>query len=199
MLEWALKCREENIMKQTRRDSIFASVTIIVVAALLVASSASAMEWEKGQRKWSGSVAVGSTFNGSASFRLIGAYWLPSCLKLWEHGAGYLRIELDTGVLDTTDTAIDIGLQPVFRYECRRFSSFSPYLDLGAGVHFLSRANINGRQLGAAQQFSLIAGLGLSFKSGVEIGYRYMHLSNADIHDNNDGRDEHLGVITFLF
>ncbi len=186
-------------MKHLRQCSIFAVVLGVVGAALLVASSALAMEWEKGHRRWSGSLEIGSTFNGSTSFRLVGAYWLPSHLELGKHGAGYFRVELDAGVLDTTETAFDIGLQPVFRYEWHKFSSFSPYLDLGAGVHLLSRANINGRQLGAAQQFSLVAGLGVSFSSGVEIGYRYMHLSNADIHDNNDGRDEHLGVITFLF
>ena len=186
-------------MKHLRQRFIFAVVLGVVGAALLVASSTFAMEWGKGHRKWSGSVEIGSTFDGSASFRLVGAYWLPSYLELGKHGAGYFRVELDAGLLDTTETAFDIGLQPLFRYECHRFSSFSPYLDLGAGIHFLSRANINGRQLGAAQQFSLIAGLGISFHRGVEIGYRYMHLSNADIHDNNDGRDEHLGVITFLF
>ena len=186
-------------MKHSIGYSIFAGVICIVGAALLVASSALAMDWDKGHRKWSGSAEIGSTINGSASFRLVSAYWLPSYIELWKHGTGYFRIEFDVGVLDSTETAFDIGLQPVFRYECHRFSSFSPYLDLGAGVHFLSRANINGRQLGAAPQFSLIAGLGISFDSDVEIGYRYMHLSNADIHHNNDGRDEHLGVITFLF
>ena len=186
-------------MKHSIGYSIFAGVIWIVGVALLVVSSALAMDWEKGHRKWSGSVEIGSTINGSASFRLVGAYWLPSYIELWKHGTGYFRVEFDVGVLDSTETTFDIGIQPVFRCECHRFSSFSPYLDLGAGVHFLSRANINGRQLGAAQQFSLIAGLGISFDSGVEIGYRYMHLSNADIHHNNDGRDEHLGVITFLF
>ncbi len=186
-------------MKPKRKRFTMAGTAVLMLASLLVVSSAIAMELKKGDRKWSVSTEIGSTFNGSASFRMVGAYWLPKYLKMWEHGAGYLRVELDAGILDTTDTAFDIGFQPVFRYECHRFSSFSPFVDLGAGIHFLSRANINGRQLGAAQQFSLIAALGLSFKDGIEIGYRYMHLSNANIHDNNDGRDEHLGVITFLF
>ncbi len=172
---------------------------MVIGIVMVLFSYTQAMELKNGDRKWSGSVEIGSTANGSASFRLVGAYWLADYLQLGRYGKGYLRIELDTGLLDTTDTAFDIGIQPVFRYECHRFSSAIPYIDLGAGVHFLSRANINGRQLGAAQQFSLIAALGLSFPNGVELGYRYMHLSNADLHDNNDGRDEHLGVITFYF
>ncbi|RUM89947.1 MAG: acyloxyacyl hydrolase, partial [Thermodesulfatator sp.] len=48
-------------------------------------------------------------------------------------------------------------------------------------------------------QFSVLAGTGISFHDKWEIGYRFLHISNADIHDNNDGRDEHLAVITFVF
>ncbi len=174
-------------------------IGVPVIIMLLFSTCTQAMELHKGQKRWSGSAEIGSTVDGSAAFRLVGAYWLPKYAQLWEYGSAYLRIELDTGLLDTTDTAFDIGIQPIFRYECHRFSSAIPYVDLGAGIHFLSRSNINGRQLGASQQFSLIAALGLSFPNGIELGYRYMHLSNADLHDNNDGRDEHLGVITFYF
>ncbi len=183
-------------MKNFRSKLVFFIASTIFV---LLASQTFGMELDKGKVKWSASLEIGSTFDGSPSYRVVGAYWFPQYLRLWKYGTGHLRLELDTGFLDNTDATFDIGFQPVFRYECHRFHTITPYLDLGAGVHFLSRANINGRQLGAAQQFSLIAALGLSFKNGIELGYRYMHLSNADTHDNNDGRDEHLGVITFLF
>ena len=183
-------------MKNFRSKLVFFIASTIFV---LLASQTFGMELDKGKVKWSASLEIGSTFDGSPSYRVVGAYWFPQYLRLWKYGTGHLRLELDTGFLDNTDATFDIGFQPVFRYECHRFHTITPYLDLGAGVHFLSRANINGRQLGAAQQFSLIAALGLSFKNGIELGYRYMHLSNANTHDNNDGRDEHLGVITFLF
>ncbi len=178
-------------------DKLAGAVALLMF--FFMVTSAFSMELKSSDRKWSASLEMGSTFNGSASVRLVGAYWMPKYLQIWQYGVGYLRLELDTGILDDTDTTFDIGVQPVFRYECHRFNKVWPFIDLGAGIHFLSRANINGRQLGAAQQFSLLAAFGLSFKNGVELGYRYMHLSNANIHHDNDGRDEHLGVITFLF
>jgi hypothetical protein len=156
------------------------------------------MDLNESSRKWTTSLAIGTTVDGSFSSRLLGAWWLPRELAVGQCGSASARIELDLGVLDGRDTTFDAGFQPVFRYS-HGSSAIKPYLDLGAGIHFLSRANIRGRQMGAAFQFSLIAGTGLCFHDSWEIGYRYMHISNADIHDNNDGRDEHLVVLSLVF
>jgi len=180
-------------------DSFKVAVAAVLVLMFVMISSVHAMDLKRSERKWSGSLELGSTFNGSPALRIVGAYWLPKYLQIWKYGVGFMRLELDTGILDNSDTTLDVGFQPVFRYECHRSDRIWPYIDLGAGIHFLSRANINGRQLGAAQQFSLLAAMGVSFKSGIEIGYRYLHISNANLHSHNDGRDEHLGVVTFFF
>jgi len=182
-------------------DTKIKNIFLLLLPVVFLAGttgSARGFQLQDSARKWSASLEAGSTWQGSAVLRLVGAYWLPKELKMGENGVGTARAELDLGVLDTKETAFDGGLQPVFRYEYRRYY-IRPYVDLGAGVHFLSRANIRDRQLGAAFQFSLLAGGGLSFKDKLELGYRFFHLSNADIHSHNNGRDEHLVVFTYLF
>ncbi|GEM_PF-3800856 len=157
-----------------------------------------AMELQKSDKTWSGSLEIGSTVDGSSVARAVGSWWLPKQMLVGENGNFAARIEIDMGVLDTRDTTFDMGFQPVLRYSYDRYE-ISPYLDLGAGIHFLSRANIRGRQLGGAFQFSVLAGTGVCFYKKWDIGYRFFHISNADIHDNNDGRDEHLVVLTWHF
>ena len=161
-------------------------------------STALALEFQKSSKKWSGSLEMGTTVDGSCAFHLVGAYWLPEEVLTGRSGAFAARIEADLGLLDSRDTTIDAGFQPVLRYTYKAFQ-LRPYLDFGAGIHFLSRANIRGRQLGGAFQFSVLGGAGLCFGNSWEMGYRFFHISNADIHDNNDGRDEHLLVLTFHF
>ncbi len=173
-----------------------------LLSALLLVSvwvgNVRAMDLMKSSRSWTGSLELGTTVDGSFSSRLVGAWWLPKEMAMGENGSGSVRLELDLGVLDSRDTTVDAGVQPVFRYSYGKYG-IKPYLDLGAGIHFLSRSNIRGRQMGAAFQFSVLAGTGLCFHDRWELGYRYLHISNADIHDNNDGRDEHLGVLTLVF
>ena len=155
-------------------------------------------EWNNVDKKFSASFEAGSTAQGSPSFRLVGAYWFPKALKLSNGLDASLRIELDMGLLDTTDTAFDIGFQPVIRIEYKG-CKFKPYFDFGGGIHFLSRANIDERKLGGGHQFSLLAGTGILLGNNIGFGYRYFHISNANIHSHNHGRDEHIGVITIYF
>ena len=155
-------------------------------------------ELNKLNQNYSISFEAGATPQASTAFRLVWAYWIPKSIKLSHNINASLRLELDMGILDTTDTAFDIGFQPVVRigyHKCK----FKPYLDLGAGIHFLSRANIDNRKLGGGHQFSLLAGTGFYIGSNISLGYRYFHISNANIHSHNHGRDEHLGVISFYF
>ncbi len=176
----------------------WASLAFSLFLVVFTSCTAWAMDLQESSRTWSASLELGSTFQGSGAVRMVGAWWLPKELAIGKHGTGSARLELDLGVLDSRDTTIDAGFQPVFRYTLRKFQVM-PYIDAGAGIHFLSRANIRGRQMGAAFQFSLLTGAGLNFNDKVELGYRFLHISNADIHNHNNGRDEHLLVLTMPF
>ncbi len=174
------------------------SFFLIFLFFFFLSTLAFAFELKESSRTWSASFEAGSTIHGSSSFRLVGAFWLPKELKIGKNGVGSLRLELDMGILDTTDTAFNIGFQPIFRYEYQKYS-ISPYIDFGAGINFLTRAEIKGRKFSGGHQFAVIGGTGLHFKNGIELGYRFHHISNANTHSHNHGRDEHLGIITICF
>lgn len=144
------------------------------------------------------SLAAGSDKHGSSALRLIGAVWCPHWFDLGNDMVIRRRLELDLGVFDTRDTTVDIGIQPVFRLEYLGWS-IRPYIDAGAGIRFLSRSNIRGRQMGGAFQFSLIGGAGIQLSDRFGMGYRFLHISNANIHKDNDGRDEHLLFLSWRF
>jgi hypothetical protein len=144
------------------------------------------------------SLAAGSDKHGSGAVRLIGALWCPHHFSITENSSLSGRLEFDLGLMDSTDTTVDLGLQPVLRFTYGS-SGVQPYLDLGAGVHFLSRSEIRGREMGGAFQFSLIAGIGVDINRNIGLGYRFLHISNANIHKNNDGRDEHLAILSWRF
>lgn len=84
----------------------------------------------------------------------------------------------------------DIGLAPVFRLQSKANSGWRPYLEGAIGIHFLSDTHVNAdRDMGSAFQFGDHLGVGLMFgnKGQFDLGYRFQHLSNADIKSPNDG------------
>jgi len=171
---------------------ICAVLTIVAISAPLVHAG----DYSAG--RYSLSLAAGSDKHGSGAVRLIGALWCPHQFSITENTSLSGRLEFDLGLLDSTDTTVDIGLQPVFHFTYGA-SGLRPYLDLGAGVHFLSRSEIRGREMGGAFQFSLVAGIGMDLNRNIGLGYRFLHISNANIHKDNDGRDEHLVLLSWRF
>ena len=86
----------------------------------------------------------------------------------------------------------DLGLAPVFRLQTRANSGWRPYVEGAIGAHFISDTHVNaGRDMGSAFQFGDHLGVGLVFgdKGQLDLGYRFQHLSNADIKSPNNGID----------
>jgi hypothetical protein len=102
----------------------------------------------------------------------------------WELSAGYWQ---GRGA-DTNYDISDVGFTPVFRIE--RNSGRGVYLEAGVGAHLLSRTRINSeRAFSTAFQFGDHIGVGYRFgpHGRYDIGYRFQHLSNADIKKPNPG------------
>lgn len=88
----------------------------------------------------------------------------------------------------------DLGFTPVFRIQQDVPGSIAPYLEAGVGAHLLSNTSVSEqRSFSTAFQFGSHAGVGLRFGPGhrYEFGYRFQHLSNADIKEPNDGINFH--------
>ncbi|WP_024851733.1 acyloxyacyl hydrolase [Hydrogenovibrio kuenenii] len=90
-----------------------------------------------------------------------------------------------------------IGLTPVFHYNWK-LGSFTPYFEAGAGPQFISNITIENNYKSTQFQFGDILGLGISTKH-FEIGYRYLHISNANIELPNPGTNFHNLHIGYKF
>lgn len=81
------------------------------------------------------------------------------------------------------------GITPVFQFSYG-FSGMDVYLETGAGPQFLNDPTIENEFKSTQFQFGDIFGLGVKTKR-VEVGYRYLHVSNAGIEMPNPGTDFH--------
>lgn len=84
----------------------------------------------------------------------------------------------------------DIGLAPVFRLQAKASDGWRPYLEGAVGIHFISHTHPDaGRDMGSSFQFGDHLGVGviLGRKGQFDLGYRFQHLSNADIKSPNSG------------
>lgn len=110
----------------------------------------------------------------------LSGYWLAE-LGYWNSDHGRRQ----------NDNLWELGLTPVLRLESKARGGLRPYLEAGLGGHVLSDTRIGQRQLSTAWQFGSHLGAGLDC-GPVRIGYRFQHLSNADIKTPNDGINFHI-------
>ena len=91
--------------------------------------------------------------------------------------------------------AVIISASPVLRIP---FKLFVPiYVDFGIGIAHLSNKLIANRDLGSIWVFEDRLGIGalLGSKQSLEIGYRFLHYSNAYLAQKNQGLNLHLMII----
>ena len=84
-----------------------------------------------------------------------------------------------------------IGVTPVLRYEP---SNKLLYAEFGIGANYFSQREITSRKsVGTHFEFGDLIGFGIRLgeKKEVEIGYRFIHYSNAGMSSNNPGLDFH--------
>jgi len=89
------------------------------------------------------------------------------------------------------DTLYEISLIPVFRLQPAGLEGV--YVEAGIGVHLLSQTSFGDRGFSTTFQFGNLAGAGYRFgrRDALELGYRYDHISNADIKKPNRGMNFH--------
>jgi len=99
----------------------------------------------------------------------------------------------------SNDHAVIISASPVLRIP---FKLFVPaYIDAGIGIAHLSNKLIANRDLGSIWVFEDRLGVGtlLGAKQSLEIGYRFLHYSNAYLAQKNQGLNLHLMIIGYWF
>jgi lipid A 3-O-deacylase len=115
----------------------------------------------------------------------------------WDFGAGYWK---NSDAMPRQNEQIaELGLTPVLRLQ--RNGLAGPYLEAGIGVHVLSRTQLGDKRLSTQFQFGDHLGFGYRFgaRSAWDLGYRFQHLSNANIKKPNDGINFHQARLLHWF
>ena len=94
---------------------------------------------------------------------------------------------------------IAVGAYPVLRFDIGEVWGIVPYIEGSVGFNLLSHVTIEARDLSTAFQFGEFFGGGFAFgdKRQYDLGFRYQHISNADIKRPNDGMS--YGGIVFQY
>lgn len=141
-------------------------------------------------------VIVGSGGDGD-----IAGIALTSNQDFWTHSfkSGWgLRAHLESNLTQISgkgtngEDLVVLGLTPVLRFEPKLSPGF---LEVGIGANYFDKKNLNNQKsVGTHFEFGDIIGFG--FKLGArkqhEVGYRFIHYSNAGISANNPGIDFHM-------
>lgn len=124
----------------------------------------------------------------------LGADWQT---PLYQAGQYQLtgRMELNAGAWRSSlkaplnKSGYILGINPVFQSRYH-LGKLNPYFELGGGPNWLSDVTIENEFKSTQFQFGSIFGFGIQTQT-FEVGYRYLHISNAGIELPNPGTDFH--------
>lgn len=116
----------------------------------------------------------------------------------WEVGANYW--DGDEGRTGN-DSLGDFHLTPVMRYQHNNETGFAPFVELGLGAHLHTDSEIGDKDFDIPFSFGSHLGLGAKFGAGqrYELLYRFQHLSNASLGDENPGINFHVIHLGYRF
>lgn len=116
----------------------------------------------------------------------------------WEANLSYW----DAGNKFDDRSLFNLGVVPVFRYEpSSRWAGVRPYIEFGIGPQLITETRIGDRIKSTAFQFRDLYGVGVQFgeREQFRLGYRFIHVSNADIKKPNNAVDFRMLVAEYRF
>lgn len=96
----------------------------------------------------------------------------------------------------TNRSITDVGLTPIFKIKLQEQSPW--YAEVGVGVHLLSEVKIKDYSKSTQFQFGDQFGLGWENQQ-FRLGYKYLHVSNANIEIPNPSTDFHFIELGYRF
>ena len=127
--------------------------------------------------------------------RLRGAGLMGHWDRLASQGSWWrldLRLELLAGGMDDYGSGQEIALVPGLRLYFNPLGHWRPYLEGGVGPSY---NDLDIQELGTGFNFLSYGGFGLRLPlaagTGLELGYRVRHLSNAGLDERNHGMTSH--------
>jgi len=130
----------------------------------------------------------------------------------WQHDFQYRWMQSPTGQLElrgelaltqlrSSQQQLNIvSALPVFSYRFNlKNRSIHPYLEGGVGAAYVSDRRFEERELGSLWLFEDRIGGGIRFEGGHDVNLCYLHHSNANLADENDGLNVYLLSYSFEF
>ena len=116
----------------------------------------------------------------------------------WEVGAAYWD---GKNGRSGNDSFADFHVTPVVRWQRKPNVSVAPFLEFGIGPHLHTDDSIGNKDFDIPFAFGSHVGGGLRFgESGrYELIYRFQHLSNASLGDDNPGINFHVVNLAYRF
>ena len=112
----------------------------------------------------------------------LGKAYLEASLSYWDGEAGRTN----------NDSLVDFGVTPVLRMQ-KKGEGLQPFAEFGIGAHLHTEDGIGDENFDIPFAFGSHIGLGFRFgpRSKYELMYRFQHLSNASLGDDNPGINFH--------
>jgi hypothetical protein len=121
---------------------------------------------------------------------------LAEKLHIKPKGVFEFVVEPVMNVIINPSTNAEVGCSFFLKYSRRITSRIAPYIEGGTGMIY---ASLSTHEQGTKYNFITQAGLGIQFflneHYALTGGYRFRHLSNADIDKQNKGIDHHFGLV----
>ena len=118
----------------------------------------------------------------------------------WQWESGWTvgtYLEANAGVLNGDDTLAFIGaIGPgIF------ITGIDGIVEISMGINptIISKHKFGDENLGGPVQFTSHVGLNIIFFNQIHIGYRFQHMSNARIYEENPGLDTHMIELGYRF
>lgn len=196
-----------------RRTILHGAISLSLFAALLVslaASNAMAASPEEKPHIWLREIGLLTGYGTaplkkkSAEYEVIpvlpqfGFDINPLVRKLHIEPKGTFEgvIEPLMNVVINPDANAEVGCSFFLKYSQKISARIAPYFEGGLGMVYTTQHT---HEQGTQFNFLTQAGLGLQFfltdHWALTGGYRFRHLSNADIDDENQGIDHHFGLV----
>lgn len=155
---------------------------------------------KRGTERWyiqgAGAVTIDNDDDEGQKFGLVGGG-----LSYFFANGHSVNLELNTMAFDQAqEDALGLNLGIIFRWHLYRQENWSLYFDGGAGI--LGTTN-QVPSAGSSFNFTPQVGIGgtinLNREQRLMMGIRWHHISNADLYENNPGRDSIMGYFGINF
>lgn len=188
-----------------RKRNLLLGVCVILWTSCVYAEG----PFQKGATEWEISVGFGDNFhigrNGNVSEDIQFYFLAPSWGKVIENWGRYGSLEIVTeGFLsyaqqDLKDRSA-IGITPLFAYNFESLGKVVPFLELGVGLLY---TNLDPEYFGSNFDFTPQMGIGVRYEIArgkfLKFSYRFHHISNAYIDEDNRSIDSHFFLIGISF